>query len=410
MSNFYTFQELKQYKESLQATIIKLTKLQAKVDNLPHPAVLGDSLLKINNKFEVVKLKNQAGNQNLTYDGLKTLFDKYNKTLQTLRNEITEIELKLKVYDQWFDLPSVSFLTTAFKNNTANYFLHTDGEFSFHYWQNPSLITTYKKPEDYVFTQLFGINQTPRITEWSPYIEYDFNANTGEVDFKLASFKNTSQGWIQKPWMVIKTEENDTIFDFKQNPLTFKFDTKTYDVQSLLDKIHDRPSHKEVLFNQEVLNWKRTNSNIIESGNTIEVHDLDNIIRNTKWVGKTLQFAFVRCSGDEDKLHGDQYKYKVYSVIFEADKLPALNTSTWTKIFKMDSRVQWWIGNRGEIKTEHWDDCVKGAPTIELKLETSGYYLKFVWNGFTRWWTGATINFSTKSYWTNFKIIADVYK
>ena len=433
MSNFYTYKNLEALKIRLTKTKQKLDELQIKVDNLPHPAVLGDSLKKINDKFEVVKLKNEAGDKNLTFDGLKTLFDKYNKTLQTFRNEIKEIELKLKVYDQWFDLPSVSFLTTGFKNNTINYFLHTDGEFSFHYWQNPSLITNYKKPEAYVFTQLFGINQNPRITDWSPYIEYDFNANTGEVDFKLASFKHTTQkGWIQKTWMVIKTEEGDTTFDFKQNPLTFKFDTKTYNVQSLLDKIHDRPEHKEVLFNKEVLNiprevavkdengnvlldkkgkiLKKQNPNVVENGNTVEIHGYSELIRNTEFVGKTLQFEFVRCEGDEDKLHGTKYKYNVYSVIFEADKLPALDTSTWTKIYKMDSRVQWIEGNRGEIKTEHWDDCIKGAPTIQLKLESSGYYLRFVWTGFLRWWTGATINFSTKSLWTNFKIIADVYK
>lgn len=432
MSNFYTYKNLEALKIRLTKTKNQLQELQAKVDNLPHPAVLGDSLSKINDKFEVVKLKNENGEHNLTYDGLKTLFNKYNKTLQEINESINKIEQKLPVYDEWFEFNSVKYLTSAFKDNTVNYFLHTDGEFSFHYWQNPSLITTYKKPEDYVFTQLFGINQNPRITDWSPYIEYDFNANTGEVDFKLASFKHTSKGWIIKPWMVIKTAENDTTFDFKSNPLTFKFNTKTYDIQNLLDKIHDRPSHKEVLFNTEVLNitrevaredengnvlrdkkgkiLKKQNPNIVESGNTVEIHGYSELIRNTKFVGKTLQFEFVRCTGDEDTLHGNKYEYKVYSVIFEADKLPALNTSTWTKIYKMDSRIQWWLGNRGEIKTEHWDDCVKGAPTIQLKLETGGYYLKFVWNGFKRWWTGTFINFSTKSYWTNFKIIADIYK
>ena len=410
MSNFYTYKNLEALKIRLTKTKNQLEALQQKVDNLPHPAVLGNSLIKINDKFEVVKLKNQAGDQQLTYDGLKTLFDKYNKTLQTLRNEITEIELKLKVYDQWFDLPSVSFLTTAFKDNTANYFLHTDGEFSFHYWQNPSLITTYKKPEAYVFTQLFGINQKPKITDWSPYIEYDFNANTGEVDFKLASFKHTTQGWIQKPWMVIKTEENDTMFDFKQNPLTFKFKERSYDIQSLLDKIHDRPENKEIIFSKEVLNWKRTNSNIIESGNTIEVHDLDTIIRNTKWVGSTFQFHFDYCAGKESSLHGNQYEYNVYRIVFIADKLPALNTSTWTKVYKMDYQVQWFLGNKGELKYEEFEDCSEGAPTIELKLETSGYYLKFTFNGFLRWWNGQTINFKQKSLWDRFKIIADVYK
>ena len=414
--------------ENITVELIKikdqLKKLQAKVDNLPHSTDFGDSLLKIDNKFEVIKIKNETGKLHLNYNDLENVIVE----LIQIKKELQ----KLPVYNEWFELNSVKFLTSAFKNNIANYFLHTDGEFSFHYWQNPSLITTYKKPEDYVFTQLFGINQEPRITEWSPYIEYDFNANTGEVDFKLASFRNTTKGWIQKTWMVIKTEENDTTFDFKKNPLTFKFQEQTYDVQSLLEKIKTRPSHKEILFNKEVLNitrevavedengnimrnkkgeiLKKQNPNIVESGNTVEIHGYSELIRNTKFVGKTLQFEFVRCEGDEDTLHGNKYEYKVYSVIFEADKLPALDTSTWTKIYKMDSRVQWWIGNRGEIKTEHWDDCVKGAPTIQLKLETSGYYLKFVWTGFKRWWTGTFINFSTKSYWTNFKIIADVYK
>ena len=481
MSNFYTYKELEQ--TIIQFLNIKkqLKELQTKVDNLPHPAVLGDSLLKIKDKFEVIKIKNETGELHLNYNDLENItvelikvkdqlkklqakvdnlphLSDFGDSLLKINNkwEVVELKnetgnksynyqdfdiilgkfagilLKMAFYDKWFELNSVKYLTTAFKDNTANYFLHTDGEFSFHYWQNPSLITTYKKPEDYVFTQLFGINQEPRITEWSPYIEYDFNANTGEVDFKLASFRNTSKGWIQKTWMVIKTEENDTTFDFKKNPLTFKFNEQTYDVQSLLKKIKTCPSHKEVLFNKEVLNitrevavedkngnvlrnkkgeiLKKQNPNIVESGNTVEIHGYSELIRNTKFVGKTLQFEFVRCTGDEDTLHGNQYEYKIYSVIFEADKLPALDTSTWTKIYKMDSRVQWWLGNRGEIKTEHWDDCVKGAPTIQLKLETSGYYLKFVWTGFKRWWTGTYINFSTKSYWTNFKIIADVYK
>ena len=432
MSNFYTFKNLEALKIRLTKIKNKLDELQQKVDNLPHPAVLGDSLSKIDDKFEVVKLKNETGDKNLTYDGLKTLFDKYNNTLQTINEAINKIEQKLPVYDQWFKFNSVKYLTTAFADNTVNYFLHTDGEFSFHYWQNPSLITTYKKPEDYVFTQLFGINQNPRITDWSPYIEYDFNANTGEVDFKLASYKSTTKGWIQKTWMVIKTDENNTMFDFKDNPLTFKFKTKTYDIQSLLDKIHDRPSHKEVEFNKVILKIPRyvaledengkvlrdkkgkimtkPNPNIEEKGNIVEIHNYSELIRNTKFVGKTLQFQFVRCAGDEDNLHGDSFKYTVYSAIFEADKLPALNTSTWTKIYKMDSRIQWFLGNRGEIKTEHWDDCVKGAPTIQLKLETSGYYLRFVWDGFMRWWTGKYVNFSTKSYWDTFKIVADVYK
>ena len=432
MNNFYTYKELEALTIQFLKTKKQLKELEQKVDNLPHPAVLGDSLLKIKNKFEVVKLKNELGNENMTFDGLKTLFDKYNTALRAINESINNIKQKFPVYDQWFEFNSVKFLTTAFKNNTVNYFLHTDGEFSFHYWQNPSLITTYKKPEDYVFTQLFGINQNPRITDWSPYIEYDFNANTGEVDFKLASFRNTTKGWIQKTWMVVKTEENDTTFDFKKNPLTFKFQEETYNVQSLLDKIKTRPSHKEVLFNKEVLNItrlvavkdkkgnimrnkkgeisKKQNPNIVESGDTVEIHGYSELIRNTKFVGKTLQFEFVRCKGDENELHGNKYLYKVYSVIFEADKLPALDTSTWTKIYKMDSRVQWWLGNRGEIKTEHWDDCVKGAPTIQLKLETSGYYLRFVWTGFERYWTGTTINFATQSFWTNFKIIADVYK
>lgn len=406
----FTFQDFVNQLQKINTLNIKLQDLKTKVDHLPAPAVLGNSLKSISNKFEVVKLKSNDGSLNMTYGGLKTLFDKYNNAIKRIKTDIEDLENKTKKYKQWFGFDSVKFLTTAFADNTINYFLHTDGEFSFHYWQNPSLITTYKKPEDYTFTQLFGINQNPRITDWSPYIEYDFNANTGEVDFKLASFKSTTQGWIQKTWMVIKTEEGDTTFDFKKNPLIFKFKETTYDVQETFDKIHDRPEHKEVLFNQEVLNWKRTNANIKESGNTVEIHELDNIIRNTKWVGKTLQFEFVRCAGDEYKLHGDKYKYKVYSVIFIADKLPTLNTSTWTKVYKMDSKVQWWLGNRGEIKTEFWNDCTEGAPTIELKLAISGYYLKFTWIGFGRWWTGHAVNFSTKSYWDTFKIIADVYK
>ena len=432
MSNFYTYKNLEGLKKRLTKTKNQLDELQTKVDNLPHPAVLGDSLKKIDNKFEVIKLKNPTGDQNLTYDGLKTLFDKYNKILQTINESINKINQKLPVYDQWFKFDSVKFLTAAFKNNTFNYFLHTDGEFSFHYWQNPSLITNYKKPEAYVFTQLFGINQSPRITDWSPYIEYDFNANTGEVDFKMASFRSTTKGWIQKTWMVIKTEENDTTFDFKNNSLTFKFKTKTYDIQSLLDKIPDKPAYQEILFNKEVLNipreiarkdengnimrnkkgkiLKKQNPNIVEDGNDVEIHGYSELIRNTKFVGNTLRFGFVYCDGDEQTLHGDEFKYTLYSAIFIADKLPALNTSTWTKVYKMDSIIQWFLGNRGEIKTEHWDDCVRGAPTIQLKLESSGYYLKFRWLGFARWWTGHFVNFGIKSWWTNFKIIADVYK
>ena len=428
MNNFYTFKNLETLKIKLNKTKNKLNELQEKVDNLPHPAVLGDSLSKIDDKFEVVKLKNNTGDANLTYDGLKVLFDKYNKTLQILTDGITEIENKLKVYDQWFEFNSVKFLTTAFKDNTANYFLHTNGEFSFHYWQNPSLITTYKKPEDYVFTQLFGINQNPRITDWSPYIEYDFNANTGEVDFKLASFRHTTKGWIQKTWMVIKTEENDTTFDFKNNPLTFKFKDQTYDVQNLLKKIKTRPSHKEVEFSKEVLVLKRTvtdengktmlNPRIVESGNTVEIHGLDNLIRNTKWVGNTLRFQFVYCGGKESSLHGIikkagkdfNTKYSLYALICYADKLPNLNESTWTKIFKMDHYVSWIIGNRGERFPEHLEDCSEGAPTVELKLETIGYYLKFNWVGFLRWEQGQTVNFSMRSLWDTFKIVADVYK
>ena len=428
MSNFYTYKELEALTVSLLKTKQKLKDLEQKIDNLPHPAKFGNSLLKIKDKFEVVKLKNNIGDHSLTYDGLKTLFDKYNKTLQTINESISKIEQKLPTYDQWFEFNSVKFLTTAFKNNTANYFLHTDGEFSFHFWQNPSLITNYKKPEDYVFTQLFGINQNPIITDWSPYIEYDFNANTGEVDFKLASFRSTTKGWIQKTWLVIKTEENDTTFDFKKNPLIFKFKDKNYDVQNLLDKIHDRPSHKEIEFSKEVLVLKRTitdengktklNPRIVESGNTVEIHELNDIVRNTKWVGNTLRFQFVYCGGRESSLHGIikrkgkdfNTKYSLYALICYADKLPNLNESTWTKVFKMDHYVSWIIGNRGERFPEHLEDCSEGAPTVELKLEEIGYYLKFNWTGFLRWEQGVTVNFSMKSLWDTFKIVADVYK
>lgn len=100
MSNFYTFKNLEALKIRLTKTKNKLDELQQKVDNLPHPAVLGDSLTKIDDKFEVVKLKNDTGDANLTYDGLKVLFDKYNKTLQTLTDGITELENKLKIYEQ----------------------------------------------------------------------------------------------------------------------------------------------------------------------------------------------------------------------------------------------------------------------------------------------------------------------
>ena len=414
----FTFQDFVKQLQKLNTLNTNLQNLKTKVDNLPTPPVLGNSLKSIANKFEVVKLKSNNGTLNMTYDGLKTLFDKYNNLINRVKTDIEDLENKTKKYEQWFGFNSVRFLTTAFKNNTANYFLHTDGEFSFHYWQNPSLITTYKKPEAYVFTQLFGINQNPKITDWSPYIEYDFNANTGEVDFKLASFKHTSKGWIQKPWLVIKTEEGDTTFDFKNNPLTFTFKNVTYDVKSLLDKIKTRPSHKEIEFSKEVLSWKRTNSNIKENGNTVEVHGLDNLIRNTKWVGNTLKFQFVYCGGKESSLHGIikrggkdfNTKYSLYALVCDANKLPALNTSTWTKVFKMDHYVSWIIGNRGERFPEHLEDCSEGAPTVELKLETSGYYLKFNWVGFLRWEQGVTVNFSMKSVWDTFKIIADVYK
>ena len=100
MVNFYTFKNLKRINVLLLDTIKELKILEQKVNNLPHPAVLGDSLLKIKNKFEVVKLKNEAGDQNLTYDGLKVLFDKYNNILQTINEAINKIEQKLPVYDQ----------------------------------------------------------------------------------------------------------------------------------------------------------------------------------------------------------------------------------------------------------------------------------------------------------------------
>ena len=357
-----------------------------------HKEAFGDSLKEIDNKWEVVKLKSFDGEQNFT-------FDKWQIAMMHLQPLIN-----------FFSKDSVKFWQTALNDKTISYYYHTDGEFSFHYWQNPSLITTYKKPEAYVFTQLFGINQNPAITDWSPYIEYDFNANTGEVDFKLASFKKTGAGWGQKTYLVIKTEEGDTTFDLKKNPLTFKFKERSYDIQSLLDKIHDRPENKEIIFSKEVLNWKRTNSNIIESGNTIEVHELNDIIDNNKWVGATFQFHFDYCAGKESTLHGEKYRYNVYRIVFIADKLPALNTSTWTKVYKMDYQVQWFLGNRGELKYEEFEDCSEGAPTVELKLETIGYYLKFTFNGFKRAWCDQTINFKQKSLWNRFKIIADVYK
>lgn len=100
MSNFYTYKNLEALKISLNKTKNKLEALKTKVDNLPHPAVLGDSLSKINDKFEVVKLKDQTGANALNYAGLKTLFDKYNKTFQKLTADITDLENKIKVYDQ----------------------------------------------------------------------------------------------------------------------------------------------------------------------------------------------------------------------------------------------------------------------------------------------------------------------
>ena len=100
MSNFYTYQNLKSTIIQVLETKKQLQKLQQKVDNLPHPAVLGNSLLKIKNKFEVVKLKNELGNENMTFDGLKTLFDKYNTALRTVNESINNLKQKLSVYNQ----------------------------------------------------------------------------------------------------------------------------------------------------------------------------------------------------------------------------------------------------------------------------------------------------------------------
>ena len=80
----------------------------------------------------------------------------------------------------------------------------------------------------------------------------------------------------------MKTEEGDTTFDFKKNPLTFKFKEQNYDVQNLLDKIDKRPEHKEVEFNKEVLVMKRTDDRIKIVGNTVTIYKLDDLIRNTK--------------------------------------------------------------------------------------------------------------------------------
>ena len=445
----------------------------------------GDSLKKINNKWEVVKLKSLDSGY-WDYETIKTVFNQtilgdhfiskssdleikyipiddnhplpfleftlktheeaFGSTLETINNkwEVTgavsqKNPLKIVKFQEYFakinyflDDWNIQQIIGALKKNVISYYYHTDGEFSFHYWQNPSLIVDYKKPENYVFTQLFGINQNPRITDWSPYIEYDFNANTGEIDLRLASFKKTGAGWDKKIYLVIKTEEGDTSFDFKKNPLNFIFKNKTYNIQTLLDKIHDRPEHKEIIFSKEVLNIPRKvavedkngniirdrkgkvrmklNPKIVENGNVIEVHELNDVIDNNKWVGATFQFHFDYCAGKESTLHGNKYKYHVYRMVFIADKLPALNTSTWTKIYKMDYQVQWFLGNRGELKYEEFEDCSEGAPTVQLKLETIGYYLRFTFNGFKREWNDQTINFSQPSLWDRFKIIADVYK
>ena len=133
MNNLFTFQDFAKEFKSIDDINKQIKLLNKKIDDLPKPAKFGNSLKLISNKFEVVKLKTNDGSLNMTYDGLKTLFDKYNNAIKRIKTDIQDLELKTKKYEQFFNFNSIKYFTSALSRNTVSMLYHTDGEFSFHY-------------------------------------------------------------------------------------------------------------------------------------------------------------------------------------------------------------------------------------------------------------------------------------
>lgn len=473
MTKVYHWKELKFVVDGLSATIEKLEKLQQKVEHLPHQAELGDSLQKINHKFEVVKLKNEIGTKQITYEGLVIILNKYKNTLQQINEHLRTIDGAIgnltlhtanwEIVKKYFDNINIKYLIGAL--NDPMKWIYQLNDKSKTWIQKISqdkkiwletLQTAWKEHKR--FTWIVGINQNPNVTGFSPFVVHNFDAVWKTIDSIWGFYEFTEQKWIKhEPIRInyyhqIKTsefslesnvinlelkapinKENDSttnvgitgkhnIFEIKgelneliirhQNPSgTSKKYNTTW--EKIIEKVQEPkpPSLREVLFSQEVYVKKRTFEDISETGNTVKVFNLNDLIRNTGWVGNTLQFHFVYCGGKDSTLHGNQNRYKVKNIKFLAEKLPALDVSTWRKKFKMDVLCQWILGNKGELKTDHQEDCVEGAPTVELKLaEVGGYYLEFNWTGYKRWWNDQTINFSQPSLWDTFKIVADIYK
>ena len=482
MNKVYHWKELKFIVDGLSATIEKLEKLEQKVAHLPHPAELGNSLIKINDKFEVVKLKDETGEKQVTYEGLVLQLSKYQKTFQIIFEKITAIDgyignLTLhtknwEIVKKYFEDINIKYLIGAFKDTLQwIYQLQQDNKSWIQKvtWdQNiylDHILTGYKNNN--LFAQTIGVNQNKFWTDYSPAIKTYFDAHNGRINALWRVHRRDHKVWATKTFFSIDVNEkihtttvnadNDFINWELKAPITKEKDTQTIiDVRSnhnifeiggkfnelivrhhqddgriikynttwekIIQKVQEPtpPSLKRILFSQEVLNIPRKvvgengkemlNPRIVENGNVIEVHELNDVIDNNNWVGSTFQFHFEYCAGKESSLHGDDYRYSVYRIVFIADKLPALDKHTWTKVYKMDYQVQWFLGNKGELKYEEFEDCSEGAPTVELKLETIGYYLKFTFNGFTRWWNSQTIGFKQKSVWDRFKIIADLYQ
>lgn len=96
--NLINWSDVQRLKDDFKKFIVEFNTLRAKVDYLTKSTTLGNSLQQINDQYEVVKLKSIDGQLDITYSGLKKLFDIYNEKLQTMQTYIEELEKKITEY------------------------------------------------------------------------------------------------------------------------------------------------------------------------------------------------------------------------------------------------------------------------------------------------------------------------
>ena len=96
--NLINWSDVQRLKDDFKKFIVEFNTLRAKVDYLTKSTTLGNSLQLINDQHEVVQLKSIDGKLDITYSGLKKIFDIYNDKLKAMQTYIEKLEKKITEY------------------------------------------------------------------------------------------------------------------------------------------------------------------------------------------------------------------------------------------------------------------------------------------------------------------------